>query len=283
MSNSFLCLACVRQANVAVVQQCGNYSTILGAGPSFIMWPLQNIAGTMSLRIQQLDVVCETKTKDNVFVQVAVSIQYKVVEERVYDAFYKLTDPAEQIRSYVYDVVRSSVPRLELDQAFSSKTDIAQACQDQLKSVMSEYGYEILESLVTDLSPDMKVKASMNEINASKRLKMASMHKAEADKIKQVKAAEAEAEARYLSGMGVARQRKAIVDGLKQSINDFKADVKGTQPRDVMDLLLLTQYFDLLRDVGANSLFLDHEPQAVARLQMQVNGGFMKTKKGMMG
>jgi regulator of protease activity HflC (stomatin/prohibitin superfamily) len=163
---------------------------------------------------------------------------------------------------------------LELDDAFTSKDDIALACQTQLAKTMAEYGYEIMESLVTDLSPDLRVKASMNEINASKRLRMASMYKAESDKIKQVKAAEAEAEARYLSGVGVANQRKAIVDGLQSSINDFKADVPGTSPRDVMDLLLMTQYFDLLRDVGANTVFVDHEPGAVARLQGQVNRGF---------
>ena len=184
----------------------------------------------------------------------------------------------------MYDVIRSTVPRLELDAAFASKADIANACQDQLSKVMAEYGYEIMETLVTDLSPDQRVKASMNEINASKRLKMASMHKAEADKIRQVKAAEAEAEARYLSGVGVARQRKAIVDGLQTSINDFKNDVKGTSPKDVMDLLLLTQYFDLLRDVGADTLFLNHEPGAVVDLQAQVRMGFMsKASKGKAG
>jgi regulator of protease activity HflC (stomatin/prohibitin superfamily) len=249
-----------------------------------MLWPIAQVAGVLSLRIQQLDVICETKTKDNVFVQVAVSVQYRVLTEKTYDAFYKLTDPIEQIRSYVYDVIRSTVPKMELDKAFESKADIADACQDQLQKVMNDYGYEIMESLVTDLSPDQRVKASMNEINASKRLKMASMHKADADKIRQVKAAEAEAESRYLSGVGVARQRKAIVDGLQQSINDFKSDVKGTSPRDVMDLLLLTQYFDLLRDVGANTIFMQHEPDAVVNLQRQVNGGFMKpTKGGMFG
>jgi regulator of protease activity HflC (stomatin/prohibitin superfamily) len=270
------CLACVQQQNVAIAERCGNFSSVLSPGLSCVAWPLVGIAGTLSLRIQQLDVVCETKTKDNVFVQVAVSVQYRVLPEKVYDAFYRLTNPCDQIRSYVYDVVRSTVPRLELDATFESKADIADACQNQLKSVMSEYGYEILESLVTDLSPDNKVKTVMNEINASKRMRMANSFRAEADKLKQVKAAEAEAEARYLSGVGVARQRKAIVAGLQESINDFKTDVAGTSPKDVMDLLLLTQYFDLLRDVGANTVFLNHEPDAVAALQSQVRGGFMQ-------
>ena len=174
-------------------------------------------------------------------------------------------------------MIRSTVPRLELDATFESKKDIADACQHQLAAVMSEYGYEILESLVTDLSPDNKVKTVMNEINASKRMRMANSFRADADKLKQVKAAEAEAEARYLSGVGVARQRKAIISGLQESINDFKSDVAGTSPKDVMDLLLLTQYFDLLRDVGANTIFLNHEPDAVAMLQKQVQGGFMQS------
>ncbi|GMI42828.1 hypothetical protein TeGR_g9673 [Tetraparma gracilis] len=277
---SCFCLACVQTQSIAVVQQLGNYSKLMQPGANFVLWPIQNVEGTMSLRIQQMDVVCETKTKDNVFVQVAVAVQYRVLAEKIYDAFYKLTDPTEQIRSYIYDVIRSTVPRLELDAAFASKADIARACQEQLTTTMNEYGYDIMECLVVDLSPDAKVKASMNEINASKRLKMASMHKAEADKIRQVKAAEAEAESRYLSGVGVANQRKAIIDGLQQSINEFKSDVKGTTPKDVMDLLLLTQYFDLLRDVGANTLFLNHEPGAVVDLQRQVQAGFMgKGKK----
>lgn len=176
------------------------------------------MVGTLSLRIQQLDVYCETKTKDNVFVQVAVAVQYRVISEKAYDAYYRLSDPREQVRSYVFDVVRSTVPRMELDEAFASKEDIANAVLQQLTAVMADYGYEIMESLVTDLSPDARVKASMNEINASRRLKEAAEHKADADKIKQIKAAEAEAESKYLSGVGVARQRKAIVNGLQESV-----------------------------------------------------------------
>jgi regulator of protease activity HflC (stomatin/prohibitin superfamily) len=160
---------------------------------------------------------------------------------------------------------------MELDEAFASKRDIASATMEQLESVMKEYGYEILNTLVTDLSPDARVKASMNEINASKRLKEAASHKAEADKVQQVKAAEADAEARYLSGLGVARQRKAIVQGLQASIADFSSSVDGVTSKDVMDILVLTQYFDTLGAVGANNLILEHEPASVAMLQAQVN------------
>jgi len=160
---------------------------------------------------------------------------------------------------------------MELDDTFASKGDIARAVLDQLRDVMKEYGYEILESLVTDINPDRKVKASMNEINASKRLKEAASHKAEAEKVRQVKAAEAEAEARYLSGLGVARQRKAIVQGLQTSVSEFAGEVSGTTPKDVMDLLLLSQYFDTLSSVGANSLILEHDPATVQNLQKQVS------------
>jgi len=179
----------------------------------------------------------------------------------------------------VFDVVRSTVPKMELDEAFASKDEIASAVLGQLTDVMSDYGYEIRNTLVTDLAPDSRVKASMNEINASKRLKEAASHKAEADKTKQVKAAEAEAEARYLSGLGVARQRKAIVEGLQSSVSEFSDQVDGASPKDVMSILLLTQYLDTLSVVGANSLFLEHDPATVERLQETISKSFLQNKK----
>ena len=251
------------------------YNRLLDAGLHFVPWPLSGVSGRLSLRIQQLDVVCETKTRDNVFVQAQVSVQFRVLETEAFNAYYRLSDPRSQIQSYVFDVVRSTVPRMELDETFASKADIASAVKEKLQSVMLQYGYQIMETLVTDLAPDHKVKASMNEINASKRLKEAASHKAEADKIRQVKAAEAEAEARYLSGLGVARQRKAIVQGLQASVSEFSEDVKGSTPKDVMDILLLTQYFDTLSVVGANSLILEHDPATVANLQKQVGRSFL--------
>lgn len=276
------CLVCIRTKEVGVVEDLGQYKRLLDAGLHFLLWPLQGVTGRLSLRVQQLDVVCETKTKDNVFVQVQVSVQFRVLEEEAYNAFYRLSDPRGQIQSYVFDVVRSTVPRMELDQTFASKADIASAVKEKLKSVMLQYGYEIMEALVTDLAPDIKVKASMNEINASKRLKEAASHKAEADKVKQVKAAEAEAEARYLSGLGVARQRKAIVQGLQTSVSEFSDNVENATPKDVMDILLLTQYFDTLSAVGANSMILEHDPATVAVLQKQVGKSFLDkgNKKG---
>lgn len=269
------CLQCIREKEVGVVEDLGQFKRLVGEGPSCILWPLQSVAGRLSLRIQQLDVLVETKTKDNVFVQVGVAVQYKVVTESAYDAWYRLTSPTSQIQAYVFDVIRSTVPRMELDQAFESKDDIAKAVYDQLQNVMKDYGYAIVNTLVTDLAPDSKVKASMNEINAARRLKEAASHQAEADKIRQIKAAEAEAEARYLSGLGVARQRKAIVQGLQASVSEFSGEVEGAEPKDVMDILLLSQYFDTLSSVGANSLILEHDPATVANLQRQVGTSFM--------
>jgi regulator of protease activity HflC (stomatin/prohibitin superfamily) len=214
-----------------------------------------------------------------VFIQVTVAVQYRVIKDGAYEAFYRLTDPRGQIQSYVFDVVRSTIPKLDLDDTFVNKDDIAQAVLTQLQRTMKEYGYEILNTLVTDLAPDARVKASMNEINASRRLKEAASHKAEADKTKQVKAAEAEAEARYLSGLGVARQRKAIVEGLQASVSEFSSEVDGASPKDVMDILLLSQYFDTLNTVGCNHLFLEHDPATVAALQQSVNSSFLKAAK----
>merc|ERR1712232_604488 len=208
-----------------------------------------------------------------------VSVQYRVLEEEAYNAYCRLSDPRGQIQSYVFDVVRSTVPRMELDQTFASKADIAKEVLHQLDTVMKEYGYEIINTLVTDLSPDSHVKASMNEINAAKRLKEAAAHKAEADKVKQVKDAEAEAESRYLSGLGVARQRKAIVEGLQTSVSEFSQEVNGATPKDIMDILLLSQYFDTLSTIGANSLILEHDPATVGDLQKQVKSSFIAKKQ----
>jgi len=257
------------------VEDLGQFKRLIGEGPSCILWPLQAVAGRLSLRVQQLDVLCETKTKDNVFVQVGVAVQYRVVTESAYDAYYRLTSPTSQIQAYVFDVIRSTIPRMELDEAFVSKDDIAKSVLESLQAVMKDYGYSIVNTLVTDLAPDSKVKASMNEINAARRLKEAARHQADADKIRQVKNAEADAEARYLSGLGVARQRKAIVAGLQESVSEFSNEVHGANPKDVMDILLLSQYFDTLSTVGANSLILEHDPATVANLQRQVGASFM--------
>jgi len=268
--DGFCCFQCIRTKEIGVIENLGQYKRLASPGLSCILYPLESIVGKLSLRIQQLDVRCETKTKDNVFVQIGVAVQFRIIEESAYDAYYRLENPSGQIQSYVFDVVRSTLPRMELDDAFANKDKIATAIFEQLQDVMRDYGYEILASLLVDISPDAKVKVSMNEINASKRLKAAAEHKAEADKIRQVKAAEADAEAKYLSGMGVARQRKAIAEGLQNSVIDFSQEIHGSSPKDVMDILLLTQYFDTLNNVGADSMILEHDPQFVGVLQRQL-------------
>ena len=200
--------------------------------------------------MQQLDVRVETKTSDNVFITAVVSIQYQVLKEKAYEAFYSLTNPAQQITAHVYDVMRSQLPTLELDAVFEAKEELAIAVKAALQGTMSRFGFQILQALITDLDPDQRVKQAMNEINASKRLKDAVAEQAEGQKILMVKSAEAEAESKYLSGVGVAKQRRAIVDGLRGSIVDFSTGVEGTSAKDVMDLLLLSQYFDMLRDTA---------------------------------
>ena len=257
----------------------GKFDRVVPAGCFCLLFPFETLTSKISLRIQYLDVVCDTKTKDNVFVKVVVAVQYKVVEDKVPSAFYKLTDARSQIRSYVYDVVRSSVPRMDLDEAFASKDEVANAVKNQLSALMAEYGYEIIAALVIDLDPNAHVKNAMNDINASQRLRVAAAEKAEAEKILSVKSAEAEAESKYLSGMGVARQRRAIVDGLRDTVNGFAQEVEGTGPKDVMDLLLLTQYFDMIKDIGKHktciTIFLPHIPHSIEQLRSDLKNSFV--------
>ena len=192
----------------------------------------------MTLRVQELNCQLETKSLDNVFIDVRVSIQYMTLKEKVYSAFYILENPQATIRSYVFDTIRASLCHMNLDHAFESKEEISLQLKSHLQEVMSDYGITILNALITDLTPDSRVRDAMNEINASKRLKEAAYQKAEGEKILKVKNAEAQAEGMYLSGVGVARQRKAIMDGLRDSIVQFHAEVSGTTTKDVMDLLV---------------------------------------------
>eukprot|EP00301_Raphidiophrys_heterophryoidea_P014767 c23227_g1_i1.p1 GENE.c23227_g1_i1~~c23227_g1_i1.p1 ORF type:complete len:297 (-),score=98.92 c23227_g1_i1:401-1246(-) len=278
------CFICISTSEVAVIERFGKFEKVAGAGCNFVCWPFSYVASRLSLRLQQLDVDCETKTKDNVFVNVVVSVQYQVLREKVYEAAYKLTNSHDQIRAYVFDVVRSTVPHMLLDHAFESKDEISTQVKNQLSVAMNEYGYVIVKALVTDLTPDARVKAAMNEINANKRHKEAATERAEADKILVVKAAEAHAESQYLSGVGVAKQRKAIVDGLRDSVNEFSGHVEGTGPREVINLLMVTQYFDMLDAIGVKSksstIFIPHNPSSVLDLQNQLLAGLdSKMKK----
>jgi len=244
------CCKCVNTGEIGIVESFGRFNRVARAGLTIIAWPMEDVVGLQSLRVQQLDVLTESKTKDDVTVHVKVAVQYQVIPDKVYDAYYKLTRPELQIRAYVDDVVRSTMPRMSLDTAFEAKEDVARSVKESLDKVMHEYGYQIMQALVTDLQPDAKVRNAMNEINAAKRQKQAAAEKAEGDKILLVKAAEAEAESKYLSGVGVARQRKAIIDGFKDSVLDFQGGVEGTTSKDIINMMMVTQYLDMLKDVG---------------------------------
>mmetsp|Transcript_35752 Transcript_35752/g.63783 ORF Transcript_35752/g.63783 Transcript_35752/m.63783 type:complete len:289 (-) Transcript_35752:400-1266(-) len=275
------CYSCVDQSTVGIVTQFGKFNRIAYPGFNCIhCYVGEGIAGHLSLRIQQLDVRCETKTMDNVFVTMVVSVQYQVIKESLIDAFYKLTDSRSQITSYVFDVVRSTVPKINLDDVFTTKEEIAAAIKSELTVNMASFGFSIIQTLVTDIDPAAKVKSAMNDINAAQRLRIAAIERAEAEKIQVVKAAEADAEAKFLSGQGIARQRQAIVNGLRESIVLFSDKVKDVDSQSVMDLMLVTQYFDTLKDIGANNrsstVFIPHQPGAVGDVAAQVRQGFLQ-------
>lgn len=269
----------VRQQTSAIIERFGRFKRIARAGLNIKIPFIDRVAGRLSLRIRQLDVRIETKTKDNVFVFVVVSVQYYVLPEKVVDAFYKLNDAQEQITSFVFDTVRARVPSILLDDLFEKKDDIAQAVKTELDSVMDAFGYGIVKALVTDIEPDAKVKASMNEINAAQRLREAAIQQAEADKIRVVKAAEGEAESKALQGQGIANQRKAIIDGLKESVENFNASISGTKAEDVMNLVLMTQYFDTLKEIGlsskSNTILIPHSPGGMGDISDQMRSAII--------
>ncbi|KAK1312740.1 Hypersensitive-induced response protein 1 [Acorus calamus] len=282
MGQAFGCLQ-VDQSNVAIKENFGKFADVLEPGCHFLPWCLgSQVAGYLSLRVQQLDVHCETKTKDNVFVTVVASIQYRALAEKASDAFYKLSNTREQIQAYVFDVIRASVPKLNLDDVFEQKNDIAKSVEQELEKAMSMYGYEIVQTLIVDIEPDVHVKRAMNEINAASRMRVAANEKAEAEKILQIKHAEGDAESKYLAGLGIARQRQAIVDGLRDSVLAFSVNVPGTTAKDVMDMVLVTQYFDTMKEIGASSksssVFIPHGPGAVRDISSQIRDGLLQAQ-----
>ncbi|KAL6960713.1 Histone transcription regulator 3 like protein [Sarracenia purpurea var. burkii] len=276
-----LCCVQVDESTVAIKEKFGKFDDVLEPGCHFLPWYLgSRIAGHLTLRLQQLDVRCETKTKDNVFVNVVASIQYRALADKASDAFYRLSNTRSQIQAYVFDVIRASVPKLNLDDVFEQKTQIAKAVEDELAKAMSAYGYEIVQTLIVDIEPDEHVKRAMNEINAAARLRVAANEKAEAEKIVQIKRAEGDAESKYLSGLGIARQRQAIVDGLRDSVLGFSVNVPGTSAKDVLDMVMVTQYFDTMKEIGASSkssaVFIPHGPGAVRDIAGQVRDGLLQ-------
>ena len=270
----------VEQAQVAIIERFGRFARIAPAGLNFKIPLIERQAGRLSMRVQQLNVKVETKTQDNVFVDVVVSVQYHVVEGNEFEAYYKLTDPEQQITAHVFDAVRSQVPTMQLDHVFEKKSDIEEAVSAGLKTKINAYGYDIDGSPVTDIQPDEKVRAAMNEINAASRLREAAEQQGEALKIKTVKAAEAEKESKKLQGEGIAPERVAIAEGIRTSVAAL-LDIKegGVSPEEAMRTLILTQYFDTLRAIGAQSrattVFLPHSPGGAADLSRQISEAIM--------
>jgi len=264
----------VEQQTAAVVERFGKFVRIAWPGLNFKTPFIERVAGRVNLRVQQLDVNVETKTLDNVFVHTLVSVQYVITRDMVYDAFYKLDAPTIQITAYVFDTVRARVPKIELDDVFEHKDEIATAVKSELAEVMETFGYSIVQALVTDIDPDRKVKEAMNEINAAKRLRIAANERGEADKILKVKAAEAEAESKALQGRGIADQRRAIIDGLRESVDLFAQSIQGTTPESIMQLVLMTQHYDTVKDVGTmggtSTIFVPYTPGGMNDLAGQM-------------
>ena len=264
----------VRQQSVAIVERFGRYQKIATSGIHMrLPFGSDKIAARIQLRLLQSEIVVETKTKDNVFVMMNVATQYRVNEQNVTDAYYKLMRPEAQIKSYIEDALRSSVPKLTLDELFEKKDEIALEVQHQVAEEMTTYGYIIVKTLITKVEPDAEVKQSMNEINAAQRKRVAAQELAEADKIKIVTAAEAEAEKDRLHGVGIAQQRKAIVDGLAESIAELKEANVGMSEEQIMSILLTNQYLDTLNTFAAKgnqTLFLPNNPNGVDDIRTQI-------------
>lgn len=275
----FLSVFTVEQQTVGIVERFGKFVRMASPGLNFKIPFVEKVVKRQSLRVTQLNIQAETKTEDNVFVHILISVQYFVIPEKVYEAFYKLADPSQQINSYVFDVVRAKVPKIKLDDLFEKKDEIALAVKEELNETMTGFGFQIMNALVTDIEPNAKVKDSMNEINAAQRLRVAASEKGEADRILRVKAAEAEAQSKALQGKGIADQRKAIIDGLKESVEHFKDGVSGATTQDVMNLVLLTQYFDTIKELGhtsnTNTILLPHSPAGMTDLAEQIRNAMI--------
>ena len=254
----------VKQQTAAIIERFGRFLVIRQPGLHIKIPLIDKVAGRLSLKILQLDVIVETKTKDDVFVKLKVSVQYKVLSDKVYDAFYKLDYPQDQITSYVFDVVRAEVPKMKLDDVFEKKDDIANAVKRELNDAMINYGYDIIKALVTDIDPDQQVKEAMNRINAAEREKVAAQYEGDAARILIVEKAKAEAESKRLQGQGIADQRREIARGLEESV-DVLNNV-GINSQEASALIVVTQHYDTLQSIGeetnSNLILLPNSPQA---------------------
>lgn len=266
----------VKQQSATVIERFGKFHSIKQSGLHFKIPVFDRVSGRLSLKIQQLDVRVETKTKDNVFVRMNVSVQYRVLADSIYDAFYKLDNPTEQITSYVFDVVRAEVPKLKLDDVFERKDDIAIAIRRELEEAMTDYGYGIVKALVTDIDPNEEVKIAMNQINAAERKKLAAEYEGEAERIRIVAKARAEAESKRLQGQGIADQRREIAKGLEESVEVLNK--VGINSQEASALIVVTQHYDTMQSMGENSnsnlILLPNSPTAGADMLSQMVTSF---------
>ncbi|MDO1502164.1 SPFH domain-containing protein [Winogradskyella maritima] len=266
----------VKQQSAAIIERFGRFHSIRQSGLQMKIPLIDRVAGRLSLKIQQLDVIIETKTLDDVFVRLKVSVQYKVIKEKVYDAFYKLDYPHDQITSYVFDVVRAEVPKMKLDDVFVKKDDIALAVKAELNDAMSDYGFDIIKTLVTDIDPDAQVKQAMNRINASEREKIAAQFEGDAQRILIVEKAKAEAESKRLQGQGIADQRREIARGLEESVEVLNR--VGINSQEASALIVVTQHYDTLQSLGeetnSNLILLPNAPQAGSNMLNEMVASF---------
>jgi regulator of protease activity HflC (stomatin/prohibitin superfamily) len=271
----------VQQQSMAILERLGRFSSIRGPGLHFKVPFVDKVSGKMSLKVRQLDVNVETKTKDNVFVKLKVGVQYVVGEDSVYDAFYKLANPDEQINSYIFDVVRAEVPKMKLDDVFERKDDIANAIKSELQEAMENYGYNIVRALVTDIDPDATVKAAMNRINAAEREKLAAEYEGESERIRIVAKAKAEAESKRLQGQGIADQRREIAKGLEESVDILNS--VGINSQEASALIVVTQHYDTLQSMGenvnSNLIMLPNSPNAGSDMLSQMTASFIASQK----
>ena len=271
----------VKQKSAVVIERLGKFHKVSKAGLHFKIPLIDSIAGNVNLRVRELPVEVETKTKDDVFVKVVVSVQFFVVDtnEGIENSFYKLNNPEHQIQSYVFDSIRSEVPMMELDAVFAEKDKIAVAVKAELAETMKQFGFDFTKALVTDIDPDAKVKQSMNEINAAKRMKEAAKEEAAAAKIRIVAAAEADMESKRLAGEGIAQQRIAIANGLKESVEEVKQAMEDhVSSQDVMNMLFMTQHYETVSKLGENgtsTIFMPYSPDNVGDLQMQIQSSLL--------
>ncbi|MEP6868783.1 MAG: SPFH domain-containing protein, partial [Novosphingobium sp.] len=273
----------VQTAQAAVITRFNRFLRTSGPGLGWKIPFIDKLEGRVSLRVEQIALIMETKTRDNVFVTIPISVQTRVRPETVYEAYYSLSDPVAQIKSYVEQVVLGHVPGMTLDDVFASQSSIAAAVKKELDVDMAAFGYEIVNVLVTDIVPDGKVKAAMNDINAAQREQVAAAARGEAEKILVVKKAEAEADSKALQGHGIANQRRAIIEGLSTSIEGFQKSMGDVTARDAMQLVLVTQYFDTLKSIGdngkTNTLFVSHTPGAVQSISDQIMQSMMAVER----